>query len=463
MDSLGIVILAGGEGRRLAALGYPKPLAPLMGRKMIDFPVRAALELLQDIGGALSVVTGGGKLEDYLRQGYPGKLALARQENPRGTADALRAYFATHASVRQYPSTLVLCADSPLVDAETLRQLASAGNGKKILAMAATFLADDPAGYGRILRGEKGFSVVEERDAKGDTRNIAEVNSGLALFNTDHLLSQIEKIGSNNAAKEFYLTDIFRQGEDTLALPFGKTTRFLGVNTPADLEGAESLLRRRKVARLRDSGVVFTDSRHVYIEEDVAVAAGTKIFPSVHLQGKCRIGSRCLLEPGAIVVDSILGEGCTVKAYSYIEGTDIGPNCTVGPFARLRRGSHILGGCKIGNFVETKNALIGEGVSLAHLSYVGDAEIGEESNIGCGFITCNYDGQEKHKTIIGKKNFIGSDTQMIAPVQTGDSCYIASGSTINRDLPPRSFAISRSRQTVKEGVAKKFLKGKWKE
>ena len=355
----------------------------------------------------------------------------------------------------------MVCGDTPLLDEGIFSAMWEHLENRGLSGVVATFHADDPSGYGRIVRESGEFRILEEADCSEEMKGITEVNSGVYIVETDYLLSRLEKLEHSTATGELYLTDIVRNSSRFEAMPFDQAMRFSGVNTLEQLESAEAFLRRKKIKELREGGVRFLDSRHVYVEDKVEIARGTLVCPHVHLKGKTIIGQNCILENGSVVTDSILRDNVVVKAYSYIEGAQIGEHCRIGPFAHLRKGSEIAGDSKIGNFVEIKNSRIGKDVGISHLSYVGDAEIGGMSNIGCGFITCNYDGEKKHKTKIGKNNFIGSDSQVIAPVNIGDHCYVASGSTINKDMPPGSFASSRSRQETKEGWAKRFFKGKW--
>ena len=462
MDTFGIVILAAGRGKRLNML-ESKPLAPLMGRKLIDFSLRPLRMFLQGREGWMTVVLGHKRelVENHLHLEYSSSLRIACQAEPRGTGDAVRSYFNDCADAKDLKYTIVACGDTPLLDEGIFVNLLEHLKEKKLLGVVATFHAANPTGYGRIVRGEQGFRIVEEVDCSEEMKKITEVNSGVYIVETAYLLSRLKKVECSGVTQEFYLTDIAADSPDFGALPFDRGERFAGVNTLKQLESAEGVLRRRKIEGLREQGVLFLDSRHVYIEDPVEVARGTRIEPHVHLRGKTVVGSNCLLENGVVVKDSSIQNGAVVKAYSYIEGGRIGERCQVGPFAHLRKGSAIACESKIGNFVEVKNSQVGEKVGISHLSYIGDAEIGDGSNIGCGFITCNYDGDKKNKTKIGRNNFIGSDSQMIAPVSTGDDCYIASGSTINKDMPPGSFASSRSRQETREGWAKRFFKGRW--
>jgi bifunctional UDP-N-acetylglucosamine pyrophosphorylase/glucosamine-1-phosphate N-acetyltransferase len=241
---------------------------------------------------------------------------------------------------------------------------------------------------------------------------------------------------------------------------FSDPTIFLGVNTLLQLEQAEAALRKRKVNELRENGVRFIDGNNTYIDSDVEVGAGTIIYPQTYLSGKTKIGNNVIIEMGAIIKDSLVDDNARVLAYSILDSAHLRTNAHAGPFARLRPGADIGPEAKIGNFVEIKKSVLDRGVKVSHLSYVGDAFIGADTNIGCGFITCNYDGEKKHITKIGKNCFIGSDSQAVAPIEIGDNCFVASGSTINKDMPSESFAISRGQQITKEGMSKKFIKGK---
>ena len=462
MDTFGIVLLAAGKGKRLS-LAKPKPLAALMGRKLIDFSLGPLQNFLQDRSGRLTVVLGHRReqVENHIRAEHSPSIRIVYQEQLLGTGDAVKSYFQNCNDAKELKYTIIVCSDTPLLEEKIFSTLLEYLEKKNLLGVVATFHTDNPTGYGRIVREEQNFRIIEEADCSKKMRAITEVNSGIYIVETDYLLSRLEKIHRNDITQEFYLTDIACDNSRFEALVFGEPERFAGVNTLEQLESAEAVLRKRKIQNLRAAGVCFLDSRHVYVEDQVAVAPGTRIEPHVHLKGKTTIGKNCVLENGSIITDSIIQNDVVIKSYSYIEGACIGERCQVGPFAHLRRGSDIACESKIGNFVEIKNSQIGEKVGISHLSYVGDAEIGDMTNIGCGFVTCNYDGEKKHKTKIGKNNFIGSDSQMIAPVSTGDSCYIASGSTINKDMPAGSFASSRSRQETKPGWAERFFKGKW--
>ena len=291
-------------------------------------------------------------------------------------------------------------------------------------------------------------------------RLITEVNSGLYLLKTSYLLEHLKSIDSNNMSGEIYLTDVFKAGFNVAAHCFPEGNIFLGVNSLKQLEDVEKVLRKKIKLALQDNGVRFIDSSHCYIDSEVEIGAGSVIYPNTFITGKTKIGKNVVVEMGAQISHSIIDDGAKVLAYTILEGAHLRESASAGPFARLRPGADIGPKAKIGNFVEIKKSVLDRGVKVSHLSYVGDAFIGEETNIGCGFITCNFDGVNKHITKIGKNSFIGSDSQTVAPVIIGDNCFVASSSTITQDMPDGAFAISRGKQTTKIDLAKKFLKKK---
>jgi len=466
-DKIGIAILAAGLGKRMGK-NLPKPLVSLLGKSLVDYSLQASMEFAKDenLSAGIGIVVGHQKeqVESYVKAQYESSassISFPEQKEQLGTADALKSYFSGCPWAKNTEYTLVMCADTPLLTSTELSTLWKSIQSKSLDGICASFKESNPTGYGRILRSEKGFKIVEEKDADESIRKIQEVNSGLYLFKTPYILEQLKSIGSSNKANEFYLTDSFSSGQNVEALCFDDALAFMGVNSPKQLELAGRHLRLSINNQLQESGVEIIDGNSTYIEPTVRVGRGTVIYPQTYLHGKTVIAEDCLIEPGCIIKDSTLSTNITIKAYSYLEGAKVANECTVGPFARLRQGSDLGPKVKIGNYVEVKKSRLDESVSVSHLSYVGDAEIGENVNIGCGFITCNYDGESKHKTIIGKNSFIGSDTQMIAPVEIGESAFVASGSTINQNVPDFGFALSRARQVIKEKMASRFLKGKW--
>lgn len=464
MSSVGIAILAAGKGTRLK-IDRSKALCPALGKSLVDYVIAESMKFAS-VAGVKSHYTAvvGHKKEEvqkHINEQYPGQFSFAWQKEQKGTADALRAYFDECPDNWKHPFTFVCCADTPLLEAETfLRMWKEMQSNPSLKACAGTFQAIVPTGYGRILRGKNGFRIVEEKDATEAERKITEVNSGFYLARTDYLKEHLSKIGNNNKSGEFYLTDIFEQTAEVSALGFSDGSVFLGVNTLQQLEEITQVLRKRKLINLMSEGVMMLDASSTYIDWEVTIGAESVIYPGVNLFGKTKVGPGVMIETGAVLKNSTIESGAMVLAYSHLEQVIVRKGAHVGPFARLRPDSDIGEGAKIGNFVEVKKSKLHSGVKVSHLSYVGDAEINENTNIGCGFITCNYDGVNKHKTKIGKNVFVGSDVQVIAPLEIGDNSFVAAGSTITKDVPGGAFAIARSNQSTKEGLAHRFLKSK---
>lgn len=466
--SFGAVILAAGEGKRMG-LEIPKPLASVMGNRLIDFPISEVGDFFskKKIKGPITVVTGHKRhlIEEYLTENYIKHnvlLNFAIQEKQLGTADAIKTYFKSCKEAKLTDYTLIICADTPLIRSSDLETLYDVVINEKLDGVAASFISDDPYGLGRIIRAKKGFHIIEEKDASNEIKKIKEVNSGLYLLKTSFILEHLHKVDCNNNALEFYLTDLFGDDLNVRPVLFNDSYKFWGVNTLFQLEQVIDKIRMEKIDKLRTSGVHFINSSNVFIDWHVTVQKNAVIYPNVTIEGKSEIEANAIIETGALIRDTIIKKGAVIKAYSYLENSIVRSKAIIGPYAHLRPGSDIGEESKIGNFVEIKKATIDKGAKISHLSYVGDAYIGSNSNIGCGFITCNYDGVNKHFSRIGNNCFIGSDSQTVAPVEIGDNCYIASGSTINRSIPDDSFAISRGRQVIKEGMARRFLKQKKK-
>lgn len=462
--SIGAVVLAAGEGKRLK-LNAPKPLAPCLDKKLVDFPLKELKKFFAQnkLEGKVTAVIGHQRdlVKGYIENLYA-DVNFAVQEKQLGTADALKAYFDSHADTHKYELTMVICADTPIVSEKELSLMLKEFENEHCDAVAATFKEENPFGLGRIKRSATGFSIVEEKDATDEERKITEVNSGLYIMKTSYVLEHLKEIDSNNKSGEFYLTDVFKPNRNVKALCFPHGKVFLGVNNLEQLEYVEDVLRKRKINELRDNGVRFIDSKNTYIDSDVEIGAGSVIYPNTFITGKTIIGKNVLVEMGAQIKDSQISDEVKILANSILEKAIVHAKAHIGPFARLRPGADIGTESKIGNFVEIKKSVLDKGVKVSHLSYVGDAFIGEETNIGCGFITCNYDGANKHVTKIGKNCFIGSDSQAVAPIEIGDDCFVASSTTITKNMPAGSFAISRIAQTTKEDMAKRFIKTKEK-
>ncbi len=454
-DKTSIVILAAGKGTRLK-MEVPKPLAPLEDRTLVDFVIDAAKDL-----GDIYLVTGHQKelVEDHFQKNWSSLGAkFVNQKEQLGTGHAVRTYFEQNNSANTYEYTIIACADTPLITKEVLESLTrEIKNGFD--AVCASFVLKKPQGYGRIVRGEKGFKIVEQKDASIEEQSICEVNSGLYIFKTSYLKEHIFDLDTNNNSGEFYLTDTCKINKNVKALTFEDQDLFLGVNDLYQLAVAGIRLRKRNMMELLQKGVRVIDPSHTFIST-TKIGVGSLLYPNVYIDSQSIIGKNVTIEPGCFIKNSTIEDGVHLKAYTYITDSIVRASAKVGPMSQLRPGSDIGEGSKLGNFVEVKKSVIAKNSSISHLSYVGDAEIGSNVNIGCGFITCNYDGANKHKTIIGDGAFIGSDCQMIAPIEIGESAYVGSGSTINQNVPSEAFAIARQRQVTKEGMAKKFIKKK---
>jgi bifunctional UDP-N-acetylglucosamine pyrophosphorylase/glucosamine-1-phosphate N-acetyltransferase len=449
-DTIGLVILAAGKGTRMK-IDTPKALAKTAGKCLLDYVVEASLHFAKE--SSL-------KAEIGLVVGHKKELTAWKKEQ-KGTADALKACFNDLPHFWNYEYTMVACADTPMIQASEFQSLFTAlKSHPELVGVAATFEAHDPKGYGRIVHGNKGFHIVEEKDTTDTEKNITEVNSGFYILKTKHVKEILGSIGNNNKSGEFYLTDLFQDKFSVKPVKFPSEVPFLGINTMEQLAEVTGLLKARKLKQLMIDGVEFLNPSSVHIDQDVKIAVGSIIYPNVTLLGNTTIGEKVVIESGSFIKNSIIHKNVEILANSYVEGAIVHEDATIGPMARLRPGADIGPESKIGNFVEVKKSKLERGVKVSHLSYVGDAEIGENTNIGCGFITCNYDGVNKHKTKIGKNSFIGSDCQMIAPIEIGDDAFVAAGSTITKSIPNGGFGLSRSPQVIKEGAAKRFLKTK---
>ncbi|WPU65604.1 bifunctional UDP-N-acetylglucosamine diphosphorylase/glucosamine-1-phosphate N-acetyltransferase GlmU [Peredibacter starrii] len=464
-DSIGIVILAAGKGTRMK-IETPKALAKTAGRPLLEYVVDAALNFAShsSLKAEIGLVVGHKKelLEEWLSTHSQKQfLKTAWQKEQNGTADALKSCFHDQPHFWDYTYTLVACADTPLLEEAEFNKLFEVLKADpKLVGVAATFEAHDPTGLGRIVHGKNGFQIVEEKDASPEQRKITEVNSGVYILKTSHVKEVLGTISNNNKSGEFYLTDLFQDKYSVKPVKFPSEVPFLGINTLEQLAEVTKLFRAKKLKKLFTEGVEFLNPDSVHIDDAVTIGVGSIIYPGVTLLGNTKIGNGVVVETGSFIRDSIVHDGAEILAHSYLEGALVHKDATIGPMARLRQGADIGPEAKIGNFVEVKKSKLDKGVKVSHLSYVGDAEIGENTNIGCGFISCNYDGANKHKTKIGKNSFIGSDVQMIAPIEIGNDAFVAAGSTISKSVPDGAFAITRAQQVTKEGAAKRFIKTK---
>lgn len=455
-DKNRVVILAAGKGTRLKS-DLPKPLVQLRSKSLVEYVIKTVEKL-----GDISIIIGyrGDEVEEHINNTFPeNSFEFIVQEEQLGTGHAIMTYFEKSKTAKNFENTFILCADTPLVDPSIFSSLYNELEGG-FNAVAATFETSTPKGYGRILRYEKGFTIREEKDANENERKITEVNAAMYVFKTQFLEKQMGSLNTNNKSGEFYLTDSFKEGANVKALLFDEPKRFLGINDLYQLSQADRYLcLNNQKHLLLDIGVQILDPSHTYIYSS-NIGAGTIIHPNTSIDEVSVIGENVVIEMGVTIINSIIASGSIIKANSYITDSKIGRNCKVGPMAQLRPGCSLGDNVKVGNFVELKKSSLDTNTSVSHLSYLGDAIVGKDVNIGCGFVTCNYDGANKHITKIGDRAFIGSDCQVVAPIEIGRDAYIGSGSTVNKSVPDEAFAIARARQETKQGLAKKFMKSK---
>ena len=455
MTDLHVAILAAGKGTRMKS-ARPKVLHHVAGRPMVDYVMRAAQSLSPR---TTTVVVG--HMKELLREGltaYPG-LSFATQEPQLGTGHALL----QTASVLEGQNgfVLLLSGDVPLLKRHTLAELVKKHQDSNAAATVLTAMVDQPYGYGRIVRIKGRISrIVEERDASPAQRKIKEINSGVYVFSLAPLFEALRGLATANAQGEYYLTDLIstyrrrRRTVETVVLEDPNEIR--GINSRSELAEASRIVRQKKNEELRAAGVTIEDPATTYIDDDVVVGADTVIHPGVHLEGKTQIGQACEIHAGVRIVNSVLEDRVTVQNFCVINGGRLGTGVTIGPFAHVRPETELHESVHIGNFVELKKSVLGKGTKAGHLSYLGDAVIGEGVNIGAGTITCNYDGKKKNQTTIEDGAFIGSDTQLVAPVSVGKGAYVGSGATIRENVPAGSLAVSAGKQrNIEDWVKKK--------
>lgn len=355
----------------------------------------------------------------------------------------------------------MICGDTPLVQASTIEAMLELHHSSGAAATVLTAAFDDPTGYGRVIRGEDGTvqRIVEQKDCSAEEAAVKEINTGTYCFDNEKLFAALAKVTSNNAQGEYYLTDvigIFREaGESVQGYCTTDVSEAIGVNDRVALAEAERFMRDRINRNHLLGGVTLIDASSTYIEAGVQIGSDTVIYPGTVLRGSTIIGEDCVIGPQADIADSTIGNGVAIK-YSVVSESVIGDTSAVGPYANLRPGSKLGVGCKVGDFVELKNASLDDGSKVSHLSYVGDAKVGKDVNIGCGAVTVNYDGYNKFVTEIGDNAFIGSNVNLIAPLKIGDGAYVVAGSTVTHDVPAGDLAIARERQVNKSGYADKI-------
>ncbi len=445
------VILAAGKGTRMRS-DLVKVLHPLLGVPMLHYTVNLALN---GIKADKTVVVIGHQADriQKLYEGFPVQFAV--QAKQLGTG---------HAVMQAVPffegfkgSVLILCGDVPLVKAETLHSLIDAFHTSRSILAVMTVVVENPQGYGRVLRHRDGWieRIVEEKDATEEERRVSEINTGIYCVDAAFLREGLKEIGQENAQGEYYLTDLVeiagRRGLKCSPFPVSNPVEVMGINTRVDLAAANEVLRQEKMKALMLSGVTVVDPRSTYVDERVEVGRDSILFPNCILRGRTRIGERCVIESNTDLSDTIVGNDVIIRSSSVIEESKIDDQAIIGPFAHLRPLCEIKVKAKIGNFVEVKKSVVGKGTKANHLSYIGDSTLGENVNIGAGTITCNYDGFEKHETIIGDRVFVGSNVELVAPVKVGNDASIGAGTTVTKDVPEGALAISRAKQKNIEG------------
>ena len=453
------VVLAAGEGKRMRS-SLPKVLHRVCGMPMLQSVIDAAKKLDPEH----LIVVAGKHIHTFRTEIAEPGIQFVLQKEPRGTGHALKS--ALPSLKRFRGEVVVLNGDTPLISPATIRKFLRMHQKEKADISVLSFDASDPAGYGRIVRGEAGrfVAIVEEQDADSRQKAVREVNSGIYAMNIT-ALSLLDSIALNRRKGEYHLTDIvslaMKRGLSAHAFLMGQEDEFMGVNTREELLRASEILRQTIVRGLIAKGVDIIDPASVFIHPHASVGKGTVIYPNVFIEGRTTVGRGVTIYPHVRICESTIGDHAVIKDSTVIEGSRIMTGASVGPFAHVRPGSEIGPGAKIGNFVELKKAWIGKGAKASHLSYLGDAKIGSGVNIGAGTITCNYDGTNKHRTIIEAGVFIGSDTQLVAPVKVGKGAYIGAGSTITKDVPPGSLAVSRTEQrTIKNWAVKRKTREK---
>jgi bifunctional UDP-N-acetylglucosamine pyrophosphorylase/glucosamine-1-phosphate N-acetyltransferase len=447
MNKVSIVVLAAGEGTRMKS-GRSKVLHPLAGKPLVRWVLSAISALKPD---AIYLIVG--HKADQVREELAGeKVVFVEQKQQLGSGHAL---MQTEKHLKKYSGDIiVLCADTPLIKADTLRNLLKTHRKQKNAATILSAEFDNPLSYGRIVRMPSGKvqGIVEEKDATLEQKKIKEINSGIYCFQSPQIWKALSRITPNNQKKEYYLTDAIsilnNDGFNVDASMNVQPYEIMGVNNRLDLSKAEKIVRKEVIEQAMLNGVTIIDPEHTYITPGVKIGQDTVIYPGSIIEGKTTIGSNCIIGPNTVIKNAEISNDSSV-IISYVTDAKVGEKVKIGPYAHLRPGTILKKGAKVGNFSEIKNAVIEEGSKVNHLSYIGDAELGVNVNVGAGTITCNYDGVKKSKTIIGDRVFVGSNVNLVAPVKVGHDVLLGAGSTITDDVPAKNLAIARARQVNK--------------
>jgi bifunctional UDP-N-acetylglucosamine pyrophosphorylase/glucosamine-1-phosphate N-acetyltransferase len=451
MAKVAAIVLAAGKGTRMKS-DLVKVMHPLCGIPMISWPVNAARE-----AGASMIALVVGHQGEKVREFFAGQsdTLFACQEEQLGTGHAVACCRETLSGFEG--TVLILCGDVPLITPATLQAFLDDHRRKQATITVLTTTMDNPHGYGRVIKDAAGHvtEIVEEKDASPEQRLVKEINSGIYCVDARFLFTAVAGLKNDNAQQEYYLTDIIKTAiaanKTCCSYPAADAVEVMGVNERVQLAEAGRIIRGRINRDLMVAGVTIVDPASTYIDHGVAIGRDTTVCPNVFISGETVIGENCLIEPSAVIKGCKIGDRVTIKAGSVMEDSVVGRAVAIGPMAHLRPGSDLKDEVKIGNFVETKKVVMGVGSKASHLTYLGDATIGSHVNIGCGTITCNYDGVQKHRTVIEDDVFVGSDVQFVAPVSVGRNSLIAAGTTVTKDVPPDSLAIARVPQVNKEG------------
>jgi len=441
------IILAAGKGIRMAS-SVPKVLHKLLGRPILSYVIDA----VRGLGLKRICVVVGYRAEEVMKVFEQPEIIFIEQREQLGTGHALMCCKEILSDIKG--DILVLNGDTPLITQNTLKRLIDIHKNEGSLITLVISKVKQPGEYGLIIRDKEGrIKGIEEVTERNKTKQSKEINAGIYCFKKDFLEKNIPLIPKNEKKGEYYLTDLIKiaseKGEKIAEIeaPFEEV---IGINNRLDLAIATDILRKNILKGLMLQGTTIIDPNSTYVESGIKIGRDSILFPGVYLSGKTTIGENTILEHGVVIRDSEIGNNVVIKAYSVITESIVEDNAKIGPFAHLRPGSHVAEEAKIGNFVEMKKSYIGRGSKASHLTYLGDAQIGNDVNIGAGTITCNYDGKRKHKTIIKDRAFIGSNTAFIAPICIGEEVTVGAGSVITEDVPDKKLAIARARQVIKE-------------
>jgi len=457
MNKVCAVILAAGDGKRMKSAG-PKVLCEVLFKPMLHWVTDACAGAgIEDI----CVVAGTG--DEAVRLSLPEHVQVVCQPERKGTGHAVM-MAAEYIRQGGYTHVAVLYGDAPFITAKDLQDSFAEHTAHENKATVLSAKISNPAGYGRVVRSGRGITaIVEERDADSVIKELNEINSGTYWFDAAFLLRSLDKLGCDNTQGEYYLTDLVGiavEGNDRAdAFVLSNPDAVLGANDRRTLQELNRVARRRVLDRLLDSGVNIPFEDGVVVGADAGVGADTTLLPGTIIRGSSIIGKGCTIGPNSSIADSRIGDGCRVIS-TFIESAVLEDHVKIGPMSNVRPGTILRSGAKIGDFVELKNSDVGEGTAVAHLTYVGDTDVGKNCNFGCGVVTVNYDGSGKYRTVIGDDVFIGCNTNLIAPVKLGDRVYSAAGTTVTSDVPDDALVIGRAKQTVKENWSKE--RGKFK-